>query len=33
MVRLKKGGLYNRVKSPEGGDRRISKKNIEEDSL
>ena len=33
MVRLNKGGLYNRVKPPEGEDRKILRKNIEEDSL
>ena len=33
MVRLNKGGLYNRVKPPKGGDQKILRKNIEEDSL
>ena len=32
-VGLNKGGLYNRVKPPEGGDGKILRKNIEEDSL
>ena len=32
-VRLNKGGLYNRAKPPEGEDKKISRKNIEEDSL
>ena len=30
---LNKGGLYNGVKPPEEGDRKILRKNIEEDSL
>ena len=33
MVGLNKGGLYNRVKPPEGEDRKILRKNIEEGSL
>ena len=33
MVGLNKGGLYNGVKPPEEGDRKILRKNIEEDSL
>ena len=32
-VGLNKGGLYNGVKPPEEGDRKILRKNIEEDSL
>ena len=32
-VGLKKGGLYNRGESPEEGDRKRLRKNIEEDSL
>ena len=32
-VGLNKGGLYNRVKPPEEGDRKILRKNIEEDTL
>ena len=32
-VGLNKGGLYNGVKSPEEGDRKILMKNIEEDLL
>ena len=32
-VGLNKGGLYNRVKPSEEGDRKILKKNIEEDTL
>ena len=31
-VGLNKGGLYNRLKPPEEGDRKISRKNIEEDT-
>ena len=30
---IEKGGLYNGVKPPEEGDRKILRKNIEEDSL
>ena len=30
---IEKGGLYNRVKPPEEGDRKILRKNIEEDTL
>ena len=30
---IKKGRLYNGVKSPEEGDQKILRKNIEEDSL
>ena len=30
---IEKGGLYNGVKPPEEGDRKIVRKNIEEDSL
>ena len=30
---IEKGGLYNGVKPPEEGDRKIGRKNIEEDSL
>ena len=33
MVGLNKGGLYNGVKPSEEGDRKILRKNIEEDSL
>ena len=32
-VGLNKGGLYNGEKPPEEGDRKILRKNIEEDSL
>ena len=31
--RLNKGGLYNRVQPPEEGDRKILRKNSEEESL
>ena len=30
---IEKGGLYNRVKPPEEVDRKILRKNIEEDTL
>ena len=33
MVGLNKWGLYNGVKPPEEGDRKILRKNIEEDPL
>ena len=32
-VELNKGGLYNRIKPLEEGDRKILRKNIEEDTL
>ena len=33
MVGLNKGRLYNRLKPPEDGDRKILRNNIKEDSL